>query len=89
MDIFCSYNWSCRFVADDGICHIFRWVALLPIKIVLYYTVPNCRKPRQVFKRTTDAPAFKLNWPQIKQLYVMLLQMRNVYLINNKDKLWY
>jgi len=41
------------FFTDDGVCHIFRWVALLPIKIVLYYTVPNCREPRQVFRHAS------------------------------------
>ncbi|KAI0229303.1 Sodium/potassium/calcium exchanger 3 [Lamellibrachia satsuma] len=39
-------DWKQLPLFDDGICHLFRWVALLPIKIVLYYTVPNCREPR-------------------------------------------
>lgn len=35
-------------VADDGLWSICKWVILLPLNVLLYYTIPDCKQARSV-----------------------------------------
>lgn len=34
------------FLSEEGILKLARWGAIYPLRFMLYYTVPDCRKER-------------------------------------------
>ena len=39
-------NHAILFSEKDGYWALTKWIVLLPIKVLLYYTIPDCRKPK-------------------------------------------